>query len=75
MQKLKGRYNIGGDICINYKNNARKVNCCIRKDNTQLLVDKYGKQNKHVPNFTFGYKFENGGSTSLLLVNKALNVN
>nr|KAJ0207452.1 hypothetical protein LSAT_V11C500262530 [Lactuca sativa] len=52
MQELRGSNNVGGTV-VDYKNQSRKVNCFIEKDDAQMVVDKYLNKMKEDPSLTF----------------------
>nr|KAJ0215469.1 hypothetical protein LSAT_V11C300147800 [Lactuca sativa] len=74
MQELNGANNVGGTV-VDYKNQSRKVNCFIEKDDAQMVVDKYLHRMKDAPTLTFEFICEKGKLVSLFWADEAAKAN
>lgn len=75
MQELKGSYNIEGGTVVDYKNETRKVNCFMEKEDAQMVVDKYVRLKKEDPNLTFEFISDKGSLSSLFWADEAAKAN
>lgn len=71
MQELRGSFNLDGGTVIDYKNEAKKVNCFMEKDDAQMLVDKYLGKKKIDPTLTFEFICDKRVLTSVFWADEA----
>ncbi|KAL6569823.1 hypothetical protein OROMI_014337 [Orobanche minor] len=74
-KELKGSYNVEGGTVVDFKNQTRKVNCFMEKDDAQMVVDKYVRRMKEDPTLTFDFICDKGALVSLFWADEAAKAN